>query len=139
MIEQVKQIIDHSLARRGIVPDYEQVLRLQVSATKGIRKFPAFNQHLFLLNASTLPVGMTITSDSNILLIEKHLQESETTPFGIVDVHEFTGDVLIEVLEDMWPLSWNAISGAERGARLIDRNFTWDLLFYHVIPKNLNF
>lgn len=71
----------------------------------------AYGQYYFLLNASQLPIGTKITSDTNVLWIEDGMPDDM--------VEEFSGNI-----EIVLPL--NTIAAA---------NGIKQVLFYQVIPK----
>lgn len=89
--------IHHQLRHRNLEADFEEVYRVLMSpgTNKGTRRIPTDNSILWLLNAHTLPVGTTITSDTNILIIQDH-DIVDNTRHGI-NMHEFQGNVVIEL------------------------------------------
>lgn len=116
MIEQLTYI-HRQMTQRGIEVDYESQYDFTLTGEEGgERQLDFQNQFLFLLNKAALPVGTSIISDTNSIVVEG-LNVSPD------NVEEFSGRINI-ILPD------KETDGAE-----LTRDDVFNFLFYHIIPK----
>lgn len=90
----IEDYVERQMKRRGIEIAYARILpvvvRKQLDSSGSIlvdsMDFDAFNQYWFLVNAFELPIGTRITSDSNVMLLEAHSNDT---------IEEFQGKITI--------------------------------------------
>jgi hypothetical protein len=116
MIEQLTYI-RRQMEQRGITVDYEAQYDFTLTGDEnGERQLDFQNQFMFLLNKSALPVGTSIISDTNSMVVEGLNVSSD-------NVEEFSGRININLPDtkaDGTPLT---------------RDDVYNFLFYHIIPK----
>ncbi len=116
MIEQLTYI-HRQMLQRGIEVDYESLYDFTLTGEEGGEMQIDFqNQFLFLLNKSTLPIGTSIISDSNSIVVEG-LNVSPD------NVEEFRGRININLPD------------TKADGKPLTRDDVYNFLFYHIIPK----
>jgi hypothetical protein len=91
MFDQLK-FIKEQLAQRGKEISFQQTRHLMLEA--GVRRMEigAYNQHWYLASLNAIPVGTTISSDTNVLVVSQGMNPES--------LHEFTGQLIIELPND---------------------------------------
>jgi len=116
MIEQLTYI-HRQMKQRGIEVDYESSYDFTLTGEEGgERQLDFQNQFLFLLNKASLPIGTSIISDTNSIVVEG-LNVSPD------NVEEFSGRININLPE-------KKADGTD-----LTRDDVFNFLFYHIIPK----
>ena len=116
MIEQLTYI-RRQMEQRGIVVDYEAQYDFTLTGDEnGERQMDFQNQYMFLLNKAALPVGTSIISDTNSIVVEG-LNVSPD------NVEEFSGRININLPEK------------KADGTALTRDDVFNFLFYHIIPR----
>ena len=116
MIEQLTYI-HRQMQQRGIEVDYESQYDFTLTGEEGgERQLDFQNQFLFLLNKAALPIGTSIISDTNSIVVEG-LNVSPD------NVEEFAGRININLPD------------TKADGTSLTRDDVFNFLFYHIIPK----
>ena len=116
MIEQLTYI-HRQMAQRGIEVDYESQYDFTLTGDEGgERQIDFQNQFLFLLNKESLPIGTSIISDSNSVVVEGLNVSTD-------NVEEFSGRININLPDK------------KADGTNLTRDDVYNFLFYHIIPK----
>ena len=116
MIEQMNYI-HRQMAQRGIEVDYEAEYDFTLTGEEnGERELDYQNQYLFLLNKAALPVGTSIISDTNSIVVAGMNVSPD-------NVEEFSGRININLPD-------TKVDGTP-----LTRTDIYNFQFYHIIPK----
>jgi hypothetical protein len=116
MIEQLTYI-RRQMEQRGLEVVYESLYDFTLTGDEyGERQLDFQKQFLFLLNKSALPVGTSIISDSNSIVVEGLNVSSD-------NVEEFSGRININLPDK------------KADGTNLTRDDVFNFLFYHIIPK----
>ena len=116
MIEQLTYI-HRQMKQRGIEVDYESQYDFTLTGEEGgERELDFQNQFLFLLNKASLPIGTSIISDTNSIVVEGLNVSTD-------NVEEFSGRININLPE-------KKADGTD-----LTRDDVFNFLFYHIIPR----
>ena len=116
MIEQLTYI-RRQMEQRGITVDYESQYDFTLTGDEnGERQLDFQNQFLFLLNKADLPIGTSIISDTNSIVVEG-LNVSPD------NVEEFSGRININLPDK------------KADGTALSRDDIYNFLFYHIIPR----
>ncbi len=88
MFDQLKFIIEQ-LAQRGKEISFQQTRHLMLEGGVSRMEIGAYNQHWYLTSISAIPIGTTISSDTNVLVVSQGMNTDS--------LHEFTGQLIIEL------------------------------------------
>lgn len=88
MFDQLKFIIEQ-LAQRGKQISFQQNKHIVLEAGVTRMEISAYNQHWYLRRLDGIPIGTTITSDTNIIVISNGMNPES--------LHEFSGQIIIEL------------------------------------------
>lgn len=116
MIEQLTYI-HRQMQQRSIEVDYESLYDFTLTGEEnGEMQIDFQNQFLFLLNKAALPIGTSIISDTNSIVVEGLNVSAD-------NVEEFSGRININLPD-------KKADGAD-----LTRDDVYNFLFYHIIPK----
>lgn len=116
MIEQLTYI-RRQMEQRGITVDYESQYDFTLTGEEGgERQLDFQNQFLFLLNKSALPIGTSIISDTNSIVVEGLNVSAD-------NVEEFSGRININLPDK------------KADGTGLTRDDVYNFLFYHIIPR----
>lgn len=88
MFDQLK-FIKEQLAQRGKEISFQQTKHIVLEAGVTRMEIGAYNQHWYLSRLDGIPIGTTITSDTNIIVVSGGMNSES--------LHEFTGQLIIEL------------------------------------------
>ena len=88
MFDQLK-FIKEQLAQRGKEISFQQTKHIVLEAGATRMEIGAYNQHWYLSRLDGIPVGTTITSDTNIIVVSGGMNPES--------LHEFSGQIIIEL------------------------------------------
>lgn len=111
----VEDYVERQMRRRGMEIAYARMLpvvvrRITDSTGKVLNNsmdFEAYNQYWFLVNAYELPVGTRITSDTNVLLLEAHTNDTMEEFWGKIKIQlpdSFTGSLCQALFYQVIPI-----------------------------------
>jgi len=88
MFDQLK-FIKEQLAQRGKEISFQQTRHLAMETGVTRMEIGAYNQHWYLASLTAIPIGTTISSDTNVLVVSQGMNPES--------LHEFTGQLIIEL------------------------------------------
>ena len=100
----VEDYVERQMRRREMDIAYARIIpvvvRRVVDGTGKVLsnsiEFDAYNQYWYLVNAYELPIGTRITSDTNVLLLEAHTNDTMEEFWGKITIQlpgSFTGNL----------------------------------------------